>query len=150
MIEIGAGILEAGVVVARHRVSAKEGEAVLLCQREGGGAHHALGAAAIDHHGVGADVGRHFAQIGDGSLGEDGDQHQIAGGDVLLRQRTADRAADLGIFQRAAIRIRSQNSVTCLGIRLGKGSADETQAYDSDGHNALASRTRRTFSASAA
>ena len=63
---------------------------------------------------------------------EDGHQHQIAGGDILRRQFTADCAADFGIVQRTAVPVTGEDGVSCLGICLGKRAADKAEAYDSE------------------
>ena len=81
----GCGVLEAGIVGARHGVPTQIGEAVCLRQREAGVADQPLCAAAVDDHRLRADMSAVLPQIVYSSGGIDGDQDQVAGGKTFLR-----------------------------------------------------------------
>ena len=81
----GRGILEAGIVGARHGVPTQIGEAVFLRQRETGVADQPLCAAAVDDHRLRADMSAVLPQILHSGGGIDGDQDQVAGGKIFLR-----------------------------------------------------------------
>ena len=77
-------------------MAADVGEAVLL--RHGGDTahHHPLHAAQVHHDGALGDEGRVALHPFDGGSGTDGDEQDVALGDVLLRQRGVDGAAHPG------------------------------------------------------
>ena len=122
----GRGILEAGIVGARHGMPAQIGEAVFLRQRETGVADQPLCAAAVDDHRLRADMRAVLPQIVHSGGGIDGDQDQIAGGKGIFRQGTVHSAGKNGKVGNGLIRVKGQDSMACLVVGLGKRAADQS------------------------
>ena len=139
--QIRTGVFEAGLMGARHGMPAQEGEAVFFCQRKARRADTALDAAAVDHNGLFSKIWRKLPHCFHGCGRIDGDQDQIALGDVLLGQLAVHCAAHAGKVQHAAVAFTSQHGPAGLMICLGKRAADQPQADDPDRHPIAASRT---------
>ena len=145
--QIRLRVLEAGKLRAGHRVAAEERDAVRLRDRKARGTDCALRAAAVDHHGMRADVRRHAAEPVNRRLRIERDEHKVARGDIVLRELAVDRAAHHGKIQHAAAAvIREHGRAGCM-IGLGKGAADQPKANDTDRHFASTSRMLRTLCA---
>ena len=121
---------------------------MLLGHGETGGAHHPLGAAAVDDHRAGAHEMGLFFKVGDGGGGIGRQQDQVAGGKLVIGERAVYRAAELSEFLSAGIGVKGQHLPARFVIGFGKGTADQPQAENPDYH-CTASRTERTFLARA-
>ena len=138
-------VLEAGVLRTGHRVTAEERNTVLLRDREARGTDGALCAAAVEHDGVRADVRSHAAEPRDGRLRVERNEHEVARGDVVLRELAVHRAAHHGKIEHAAAAVPGEHGRARFVIGLGKGAANQAQTNDSDRHFAITSRMLRTF-----
>ena len=128
-------------------MAAEERDAVRLRDRKARGTDGALRAAAVDHHGMRSDVRRHAAEPVNSRLRVERDEHEVARGDIVLRELAVDRAAHHGKIEHAAAAvIREHGRARCM-IGLGKGAADQPKANDPDRHFASTSRMLRTLCA---